>query len=139
MITNSNKTIRFEDSDLVTTSIFNQALSSLDRTLLTIKNVVITTNNQMIANFTSSLTDNIALFINLKTLEDCIVDIRINYQDSFGAQQYVLLNNYNLKNPDTYSFNPFYISINQGTPITIIVNSNKLNSKVFISASAIAA
>lgn len=134
-----SKTARFEDTDLVTTDTFNEALASLDRTIATVKNIAVTSANQLITSFNSSLTDNICIFINMKALASCNVTIKIIYEDSFGTQNYEVLDNFQVTSLDSYNFNPIYISINPGTLVQIVASSSRTDSKVFISASAIVA
>lgn len=136
MITNPNKTIRFQDSDLVTTSIFNQALSSLDRIIMTIDNVSVSSGQQTICSFNSGLTNNISIFLSIKVLQSSNVDIKLNYENSLGNQQYEIVDNFNFS-PDTYSFNPVYINVLPQSQISIVVSSNN-NGAILISASALA-
>lgn len=132
----NNKTIRVDGTDIVSTEIFNQVFSSLDRTIFTVQNIQVVGQNQTLGTFTSSLTNNINVLISVVTNQSSQVDIKINYSNQLGAQQYDLLSSYTLSGSETYTFNPAFISTSIGTPVSIVISST---ASISVSASAIVA
>lgn len=132
----NNKTIRVDGTDIVSTEIFNQVFSSLDRTIFTVQNIQVVGQNQTLGTFTSSLTNNINVLISVVTNQSSQVDIKINYSNQLGSQQYDLLSSYTLSGSETYTFNPAFISTSIGTPVSIVISST---ASISVSASAIVA
>lgn len=132
----NNKTIRVDGTDIVSTEIFNQVFSSLDRTIFTVQNIQVVGQNQTLGTFTSSLTNNINVLFSVVTNQPSQVDIKINYSNQLGAQQYDLLSSYTLSGSETYTFNPAFISTSIGTPVSIVISST---ASISVSASAIVA
>lgn len=136
MITNPNGTKRFEDTDLVYTSVFNAALDSFDKVAITANAIGITQSPQTIFSFTPSnlFNNNLSVSFYLRITSNCTLSASINYTDSSGAQQFDILNNFYFSSPDSYSFSPIFIStISQ--PVSMTVSCSSTSSSAYVSTS----
>ena len=137
MITNPNGSKRFEDSDLVHTSVFNTLLDSFDRVAVTKSNIGVTQYSQQIFSFTPSnlFNNNVCISFYVNTAAQCTLSATINYSDTNGVQTINILNGYTLS-ANSYSFSPIYIStVNQ--PISLTVSSGNTSGAITISSSAV--
>ncbi len=123
MLTNLNKTKRFEGTDLVSTQNFNTVLDSFDRILCTKEGYALNSSTQSIS-FGSNTTNNISINISLKILESSNIGIKIKYEDPYENQEFLVLEDYGVV-PETYIFSPVYISIKEGTLVEVEFSSNK--------------
>lgn len=127
---------RLEGTDLVSANNFNEVFSSLDTYLDIKNNIAITESNQLILNFIPEKIDNnICISMSIRLSEQSNITLYINYQDRNGNQIYSILNQEHL-DVDTYIFDPIFVSTTNSN-VSLYLNSTNLNSKVFISASAI--
>lgn len=138
MITNPNGSKRFQDSDLVHTSVFNTVLDSFDRVAITKNNIGVTQSPQEIFSFTPSnlFTNNLCISFYVRTTAQCTLSATLSYTDDSTFQNYTIINNYNFISPDSYTFSPIYISaINQ--PVTLQVSCGNTSGVAYISSSAV--
>lgn len=120
MIHTQNDSLRLQGSDTVSSEIFNQVFDSLDRLLYTIKNIQITTSNQVVATFTPSTFSNLVFYINMQAQDTSSVTANIFFQNIGGISQvYNILDSYTTSKNEFYSFNPIFLSTNN-SPISIV-------------------
>lgn len=138
MITNPNGSKRFEDSDLVHTSVFNTLLDSFDRVAITRNNVGVTQSPQQIFSFTPSnlFTNNLCISFYVRTTAQCTLSATLSYTDNGSVQNLAILNNYNFTSADSYSFSPIYIAT-ANQPVTLTVSSGNTSGVAIVSSSAV--
>ncbi len=138
MITNPNGSKRFEDSDLVHTSVFNTLLDSFDRVAITKNTVGITQSPQQIFSFTPSnlFSNNLSISFYVRTTAQCTLSATLSYTDDSTFQNYSIINNYNFTSADSYTFSPIYIAT-VAQPVTLTVSTGSTSGVVYVSASAI--
>lgn len=136
MITNPNGTKRFEDADLVHTSVFNTALDSFDKVAITQNAVGVTQNPQTIFSFTPSnlFNNNLSISFYLRIASNCTLSASINYTDSSGAQQFNILDNFYFSSADSYAFSPIFISTTS-QPVSMTVSCSSTLSVAYVSTS----
>ena len=138
MITNPNGSKRFQDSDLVHTSVFNTLLDSFDRVAITKNNIGITQSSQQIFSFTPSnlFSNNLSISFYVRTTAQCTLSATLSYTDDSTFQNYSIINNYNFASADSYTFSPIYIS-SVSQPVTLTVATGNTSGVVYVSASAV--
>lgn len=138
MITNPNGSKRFQDSDLVHTTVFNTLLDSFDRVAITKNAIGITQSPQQIFSFTPTnlFNSNLCISFYVTTPAQCTMSATLAYTDSNSTQTLMILNNYNFSGADSYSFSPVYIAASN-QPVTLTVSSSDTSGNVSISSSVI--
>lgn len=139
MITNPNGSKRFQDSDLVHTTVFNTVLDSFDRVAITKNNIGVTQSPQQIFSFTPSnlFTNNLCISFYVNTTAQCALSATLSYSDNSGVQTINILNGYTLSSPNSYSFSPIYISATNNQPVSLTVYSGNTTGAVTVSSSAV--